>query len=61
MAHVTDVYATVHPVCLCGTLNLFGSSWSSGVGFDRDKLDGESLVTTAKVALNFYEQQRNKA
>ncbi|KAF2022834.1 hypothetical protein EK21DRAFT_82225, partial [Setomelanomma holmii] len=35
-ASVTSIYAILRPVCLFGTLYLFGSSWLSGVGLDRD-------------------------
>lgn len=33
---MTTIYAILRPRCLFGTMRLFGSFWSSDVGFDRD-------------------------
>jgi hypothetical protein len=35
---VTSIYTILRPVYLFSTLYLFGSSWSSGVWLDRDKV-----------------------
>jgi hypothetical protein len=37
-ASVTSIYAILRPVCLFGTLYLFGGSLSSGVRLDRDSI-----------------------
>jgi hypothetical protein len=57
----TSIHAILRPVCLFGTMYLFGSSWSSGVGFDRDKvvlvetisLDGLSHSTVEYVIVKY--------